>query len=134
MCLGASFIWSGLDATLAALIPATRGGGHVVVGEPYWRRWPLPSGVDDEGYVPLAETAQRFADAGLAVVGLIAASEDDWDRYETLHWRAVDEWLADHPQDPDAAEFHARNARCREQYLQYERELLGWAIFVGRKR
>lgn len=133
MCLGASFIWSGLGGTLSALVPATRAGGHVVVGEPYWRRWPLPSGVDDEGYVPLAETARRFEHTGLPVIGLIASNEDDWDRYETLHWRAVDEWLAEHPDDPDAPEFRERNARYREQYLQHERELLGWAIFVGRK-
>jgi SAM-dependent methyltransferase len=134
MCLGASFIWSGLDATLAALIRATRAGGHVVVGEPYWRRWPLPAGVDDEGFVPLPETALRFDRAGLAVVGMIASSDDDWDRYETLHWRAVDEWLVENPHDPDAHEFRARNERYREQYFQHQRELLGWAIFVGRKR
>ena len=134
MCLGASFIWAGLDATLAALSAATRAGGHVVVGEPYWRRWPLPSGIDDEGFVPLAETARRFATGGLTVVGLIGSSEDDWDRYETLHWRAVDEWVAEHPEDPDAPEFRARNERSREHYLEHERELLGWAIFVSRKR
>jgi SAM-dependent methyltransferase len=134
MCLGASFIWSGLDATLSALIPATRPRGHVVVGEPYWRRWPLPSGIDDQGFVPLAETAERFERAGLSVVGLIASSDDDWDRYESLHWRAVDEWLAQHPDDADAPEFRSRNERYRTQYLQHERELLGWAIFVTRKR
>jgi SAM-dependent methyltransferase len=133
MCLGASFIWSGLDGTLSALVPATRPTGHVVVGEPFWRRWPLPPGVDDQGFVPLAETSERFERAGLSVVGLLASSEDDWDRYETLHWRAVDEWLAEHPDDPDAPDFRARNERYREQYFQHERELLGWAIFVTRK-
>src|SRR5919204_6032738 len=35
MCLGASFVWGDLPGTLAALVPATRAGGHVVVGEPY---------------------------------------------------------------------------------------------------
>src|SRR2546430_264782 len=59
MCLGASFVWTDLAGTLAALAPAVRQGGHVVVGEPYWRRWPLPEGVDDGGYVTLAETVER---------------------------------------------------------------------------
>jgi SAM-dependent methyltransferase len=134
MCLGASFIWSGLDATLAALTPATGAGGHVVVGEPYWRRWPLPAGVDDDGFVPLGETAERFAEAGLHLVGLIASSDDDWDRYESLHWRAVDEWLAEHPDDPDAPKFRERNERYRAQYLHQQRELLGWGIFIARRR
>jgi len=134
MCLGASFVWKGLPGTLSALTPRARSGGHVVVGEPYWRRWPLSADVDDEGFVSLAETANRFADAELELVGLIASSEDDWDRYETLHWQAVEEWLADHPDDPDAPEFRRRNARYRDDYLQRQRELLGWAIFIARKR
>ena len=46
LCLGASFIWDGLDGTLAALTPAVRPDGFVVVGEPYWRVWPLPEGFE----------------------------------------------------------------------------------------
>lgn len=42
MCLGASFVFGGLAGTLDALEPAVHPGGHAVVGEPYWRRWPLP--------------------------------------------------------------------------------------------
>jgi SAM-dependent methyltransferase len=134
MCLGASFVWAGLEGTLSALRPAVPDGGFVVVGEPYWRRWPLPADVDDEGFVPLADTAHRFDIAGLELVGVIAASDDDWDRYETLHWQAVEAWLADHPNDADAAEFRQRNARYREDYLRWQRELLGWAIFIARRR
>jgi hypothetical protein len=133
MCLGASFVWGDLPGTLAALVPATRAGGHVVVGEPYWRTWPLPDNVDDQGYVPLAETMARFHAAGLAPVSLIAASEDDWDRYESLHWRALEEWLAAHPDDPDSAQIRSRHEASRDDYLRRERDLLGWAIFVTRK-
>ena len=133
LCLGASFVWHGLDGTLEALAPAVRPGGNVVVGEPFWRSWPLPEGIDDLGYVPLRETVARFEAAGLALVSLIASSEDDWDTYESLHWRAVEEWLAEHPGDPDAATIRARNEASRDAYLRHERALFGWAIFVARK-
>jgi len=133
MCLGAGFIWEGLVGTLRALAPAARPKGHVVVGEPYWRRWPLPNGVGDDGWVPLAETMDRFTTAGLAPEALIASSEDDWDRYESLHWRALEEWLAANPDDPEAPELRERHVRSRADYLRWQRELLGWAIFVARK-
>jgi SAM-dependent methyltransferase len=133
LCLGASFVWTDLAGTLAALAPAVRSGGHVVVGEPFWRTWPLPERVDDQGYVPLYETVERFERTGLAVVSMIAASEDDWDRYESLHWRALEEWLAEHPDDPDAPEIRARHENARDGYLRFQRALLGWAIFAGRK-
>lgn len=131
MCLGASFIWDGLAGTLSALVPAARRGGHVVVGEPYWRRWPLPDGIDDGGYVMLDETAARFAAAGLQLEALFDASLDDWDRYETPHWRALEEWLAANPDDPDAPEFRRRHEQSRHEYLAWQRDLLGWAIFAA---
>src|SRR5436190_19536402 len=135
MCLGASFVWGGLESTLAALAPAARDeGGAVVVGEPYWRRWPLPDGVDDGGFVPLAETAGRFAAAGLTLEALIASSDDDWDRYESLHWAALEDWLAANLDDPDAPRIQELHARNRDEYLSRGRELLGWASFVCRKR
>lgn len=133
MCLGASFIWDGLEGTLAELAPAVRPGGHVVVGEPYWRRWPLPSDIEDEGYTTLAGTTERFEAAGLAVVGLIASSEDDWDAYESLHWLALEDWLAENPTDPDADEIRRQHEKARERYLGWQRELLGWTIVIGRK-
>jgi precorrin-6B methylase 2 len=133
LCLGASFVWDGLDGTLDALVPAVRPGGHVAVGEPFWRAWPLPETVDDEGYVPLAETAAKLERAGLALTTLIAASKDDFDTYESLHWRALEEWLAENPGDPEAAAIRDRHDANRRLYLEHLRALLGWAIFVGRK-
>ena len=134
LCLGATFVWGRLAGTLATLAPAVRGGGHVVVGEPYWRSWPLPDGIEDEGFTSLFETVEHFKRARLSLVSLIAASDDDWDRYESLHWQAVEEWLTEHPDDPGAEQIGRRHEEARDRYLCYRRELLGWAIFAGWKR
>jgi SAM-dependent methyltransferase len=129
LCLGASFVWGTIAEAAAVLCPAVRGGGFVAIGEPYWRQWPLPGGIDDRGYVDLTGTIERFEAAGLATTGIIAASADDWDRYESLHWRALEEWLAEHPDDG----IRRRHEQRRSDYLRYQRALLGWAIFVGRR-
>ena len=133
MCLGASFIWEGLDRTLEALIPIAVPSGNVVVGEPYWRTWPLTDGTDDEGFTSLRETVRRFESARLVVTGVIASSEDDWDAYESLHWRALEEWLRANPDDPDAPDIRQRHETYRDRYLTTQRDSLGWAIFAGRK-
>jgi SAM-dependent methyltransferase len=133
LCLGATFVWDDLAGTLAALTPAVRPGGHIAVGEPYWRHWPLPRGTDDQGYVALRETVAKIEEAGLSLEGIIASSEDDWDHYESQHWRALEEWLAENPRDSDSSEIRERHRRNRDTYLNLERELLGWAIFIGRK-
>jgi SAM-dependent methyltransferase len=133
LCLGATFVWDDLAGTLAALTPAVRPGGHVAVGEPYWRQWPLPRGTDDQGYLALRETVEKIERAGLALEGVIASSEDDWDRYESQHWRALEEWLAENPRHPDAAEIRQQHEDARDHYLSVQRELMGWAIFAARR-
>ena len=136
LCLGASFVYGSLADTVDALAPAVRPGGHVVVGEPYWRRLPLPHDYADrdDPWTTLEGTVVIFETSGLPVVSVIASSEDDWDRYETLHWQAVEVWLAANPADPDAPEIRSRHERAKSSYLRYQRDYLGWAIFVGWKR
>lgn len=135
LCLGASFVYGSLADTVAALAPTVRPGGHVAVGEPYWRRLPLPEEYEERGdpWTTLEGAVLAFETEGLPVVSVIASSEDDWDRYETLHWQSVERWLIENADDPDAPEIRARHARDKRTYLRYEREYLGWAIFVGWK-
>jgi SAM-dependent methyltransferase len=136
LCLGASFVFGSLADTVEALAPTVRPGGYVVVGEPYWRRLPLPDDYADrdEPWTTLEGTVSVFETSGLPVVSVIVSSEDDWDRYETLHWHAVETWLADNADDPDAAEIRSRHEGYKRNYLRHQREYLGWATFVGWKR
>ena len=133
LCLGASFVYGSLADTVEALAPAVRPGGHVVVGEPYWRVLPLPPDYEDRNdpWTTLDDTVTIFETSGMSVVSVIASSEDDWDRYETLHWQAVERWLAENQDDPDAAEIRARHERAKRVYLRHGRDVLGWAVFVG---
>ena len=136
LCLGASFVYGSLADTVETLAPTVRPGGHVVVGEPYWRRLPLPDDYEDRSdpWTTLDGTVTIFETSELPVVSVIASSEDDWDRYETLHWQAVELWLAANPDDPDAPEIRSRHERAKRVYLRHGRDYVGWAIFVGWKR
>jgi len=138
LCIGATFVYGGLVPTLERLAPTAP---QVAVGEPYWRVWPLPpeAGREDEPrrtaedeFLPLVATVERAESTGVRVVSLIASSEDDWDRYESLHWQTLDDWLAQNPDHPQAEEFRALGAAHRERYLRWERAAMGWAILVCR--
>lgn len=133
LCLGATFIWGTIGDTAAALRPTVPDGGFVAIAEPFWRQWPLPENVAAESYVGLAETVTRFERHGFRIIGVIAASDEDWDHYESLKWRAIEEWLAENPDHPHADDFRTAHERRRRDYFRFERALLGDAIFVGRK-
>jgi hypothetical protein len=92
----------------------------------------LPCTSVQEDFVTLAQTVARFEAAGPRLVTVIASSQDHCDAYESLHWLALDEWLHAHADDPDAADFRRLGDEYRDRYLRWTRDLLGWAIFVGR--
>ena len=137
LCIGATFVYGGLVPTLERLRPAAP---LLAVGEPYWRVWPLPPDpfageherTDESEWLPLLETVERFESTGVRVVSLVASSQEDWDRYETLKWQTLDEWLAANPGHPQADEFRERGAAERARYLGWERDAMNWAIFVCR--
>jgi SAM-dependent methyltransferase len=134
LCLGAAFVWGTIADAAEALGIAVPAGGLIAIGEPFWQQWPLPEGVEAEDFVGLRETVSRFEQAGFRVIGIIAASDDDWDHYESLHWRAIEEWVAQQPAHPRVEELRVAHDQLREDYFAFKRALLGWAIFVGRKK
>ena len=114
LCIGASFVYGGLVPTLTVLRPGVRGGGHVAVGEVFWHA-PPPADLEDYGAGSFSERFGLFETAGLPVVSVIAASDDDWDRYDTLHYVAIEDWLAEHGSEDGAAEIRAASTRPRSR-------------------
>jgi SAM-dependent methyltransferase len=137
ICLGASWTFSGHRGTLRALRDATASGGQVLVGEPFWLKDP------DPGYLSSAEferdefgthagNVEVGVEEGLQPMLALVSDGDEWDRYETLQWRAAVRWSATHPDDPDVPELIERVERGRREFLEHGRETLGWALYLFR--
>ncbi len=134
-CLGASWIFDGHRGTLQALRRWVRPGGLVLVGEPYWRHPPIPdylaaSGFRATSFVSHAENMAIGAELGLGPLYSLASNEDDWDRYQGLQWRAAERYARTQPDDPDLPEFLDHVHRDRDTYLRWERDTLGWAVYL----
>jgi len=82
------------------------------------------------GYVSLSETGAKVERHGVSLIALISSSTDDWDRYESLHWRAVEDWLAENDDDDD--EIRRTNEERKRRYLA-RRDAFGWAMFLARR-
>lgn len=131
LCLGAAFVWGHIGNAAAALREIVGAGGAIAVGEPFWREAgragsPASTTATDNGFVDLPQTVERFEAAGVDLTGMVAASEDDWDRYKSLQWRAAVELGGE-----EVIEHHLAR---RDYYLSVRRAELGWAIFTGRVR
>ncbi|MFW6184777.1 MAG: class I SAM-dependent methyltransferase, partial [Chloroflexota bacterium] len=123
--------------TLAALQQMTRPGGQIVVGEPYWRQEPAPpylemAGMARDDFGSHYENVVSGQELGLELLHTIVSSEDDWDVYEGLQWYASERYARANPDDPDVPQLVSRQREQQQEYLQYGRDTLGWAIYLFR--
>jgi SAM-dependent methyltransferase len=135
VCLGASWTFGGHRGTLRALSRFVRPGGQVLAGEPFWRREPEPEYLAATGYDRLSFAGHAVnvaigVEEGLTPLYTLVSSEDDFDRYEALQWRAVERYVRAHPDDPDVPELLARQRQERDTYLRWGRDTLGWALYL----
>ena len=138
LCLGATHALGGYAETLRALAPRVRPGGHVLVGQGYWKRTP-----DTEYLERLGATADEMTShdgnlaagiaEGLEVVGAWISGTDDWDRYEGLYADTVERHVAEHPGDPDSAAMRERIRSWREAYRRWGRDTLGFGLYLFRR-
>jgi SAM-dependent methyltransferase len=134
-CLGASWTFGGHRATIRALAAAVRPGGKVLVGEPFWKREPAAEYLESTGmragdFGSHEENVQAGVAEELVPWLALVSSGDEWDRYETLQWRATARHAAAEPDDPDLPELVSRVERNRGEYLRWGRNTLGWALYL----
>ena len=131
LCIGASFIWGGYRPTIRAMKKAIRTGGKLVIGEPYWLKGDVPSEYSEQQAVHTEyELLQITREEGVDLEYVMRASHDDWDRYEAGNWYGLIRWIEENPDHPERQDVinHLHNAQ--DEYLRYEREYLGWAMYI----
>lgn len=129
-CLGASFIWNGFAPAVRALATAVVPGGRIAIGEPYWLSTPPTEYARTHPFHSEADILSIVRRAGLTVAGIVRASHDDWDRYASANWTGLLAWLEENPDHPERDQVLDRLNTSQEDYMRYEREHLGWAIYV----
>ncbi|MFZ5822991.1 MAG: SAM-dependent methyltransferase [Bacillota bacterium] len=135
ICLGASWVFGGYQATLRRLARFVKPGGQVMVGEPFWTREPDPeyleaSQTGREDYGTHATNAAAGEAEGLTLLYTLVSSQQDWDRYEGRRWRAAERYAKAHPDDQDVPAILARARRTRDAYLRWGRDSVGWAVYL----
>ena len=138
-CMGATWIWNGYKGTLEALRDMTKPDGTVIIGEPYWLKTPDPEylkidNMRKETYADSHYDNIKTAEAlGLTCVYTIVSTQQDFDQYEALGWWAITQYAEANATDPDLPEILERMKREKYVYLEWQRDTMGWALYVFRK-
>ena len=124
-CLGASFALGGYRAALERLSEELAAGGRLAIGDLH-----STDGTSTDELPSLAELVHIVEEFDFEIVGIVAAGHDDWDRYESLHWKNAHDWAVRNPEHPDREAVLADSRRFRNDYLA-NRGQLGWTIVCG---
>lgn len=135
LCIGATHAYGGYLPTLAALQTLVRPGGQILIGEGYWQLAPDPEylallGAEPDELTSHANNVSRAVAAGLTPLYSVTSSADDWDHYEGLYCRAIERFVAAHPDDPESPEFAAYIRRWNAGYLRWGRDTLGFGLYL----
>ena len=131
-CIGATFIWGGYRETINGMRDAIGKNGKLVIGEPYIIKEPVP----EEYFQKIQpmhselELVKIAREEGYDIQYMIRASHDDWDRYEASNWFSLSKWLENYPDHPDFQQVVDWYHSTQDEYLQYGREYLGWAVYI----
>jgi SAM-dependent methyltransferase len=120
---------------LAALAKGVRPGGRILWGETFWKREPSAqfralTGPVAALYAGHADYVAAGAAAGLTPLYAAVSSDQEWDEYAWRYSTAVETWLAEHPDDPQAPAMRQRIAGYRALYLGEGRDTLGFGLYL----
>jgi SAM-dependent methyltransferase len=138
ICIGSGHALGGLSATLDALARVVRPGGHVLIGEGYWRKRPSAEylaglgGTEEESRSHAANVELGVA-KGMTPLYATTATEREWDGYEWAYSRNIELYAAENPEDPAVPAMLQRIRAWRRLYLEHGRETLGFGLYLFRR-
>ena len=138
MCSGARPFGAAASENLEGLKERARAGGLIVLGEGYWRTTPSPAFLEALGGATESEMTSHAGNVAMGeAMGLVplwatTASDAEWDEYEWRYGRSIEDFVAENPGDPDAAEMLTRIRGWRKTYLTMGRDTLGFGLYLFR--
>lgn len=140
-CLGATWIGDGVPGTVDLLRKSLKPGGIMLIGHPYWRKEPegeeclTACGAEQESdWLSLPEQIAELQSLDLDVIEMMLADQDSWDRYVAAQWRNIREFIDTHPNDELTPMFREEITTSPIQHTKFQREFLGWGVFVVKPR
>jgi SAM-dependent methyltransferase len=135
-CIGATFIFGGFKQTVQAMKQAIRPNGRLGIGGTYWAsdRVPPEYAQRETSTHPEEELLRITQEENFEIEYVIRASRDDWDRYYSDNWYGLIRWLEDNPGHPEREQVKTHLHNSQDDYFRYEREYMGWAMYVLRPK
>ncbi len=132
-CIGATFCWEGgFQEAIRSMKTAIPPRGSLIVGEVHWLTSNPPPEVKQlwPSFSTEYELLTMAHTEGLELTYVLHSNHDDWDHYESENLRGLADWLEENPAHAEREEVIRHLHESQEEYLRFEREFYGWALYV----
>lgn len=137
VCTGSSHALGGYESCLQTIIPLLKRHGQILFAEGYWKKKPDAEYLE---YLQASENDYYFhwQNVEIAVKHNLTplyshtASEEDFDNYEWLYSRSIEDYALENPNDTDNGDMLKHIRLWRKNYLRYGRDTLGFALYLFR--
>jgi protein-L-isoaspartate O-methyltransferase len=130
-CIGATFAFGGYQKTIQTMKRAVHQNGRLGIGETHWLSTQVHPVYAQKQTTTHTETelTQFTRDEGFELEYIIRASNDDWDRYYSDNWYGLIRWLEENLTHPDHEQVFQHLRTDQDDYLQFQRLYMGWAMY-----
>lgn len=135
--IGAFQAFGDIRTALTKLRGLVRPGGRLLFGCEYWEHVPteeelaaLWEGTSAEDCLLLPDLVDAAISAGFRPLSTATVTRQEWEAYESGHMAPREEWLAAHPEHPQAKEVREQLDQQRTIWLRGHRDLLGFAYLT----
>jgi len=139
VCLGATHAFghaeNALPETVKKLRQIVRPGGHILIGEGYWKQTPDRDYLDLIGepagiYRSHAQTIADLRALGFTLMPAGCANLDEWDDFEWGHLRRAEVRALEHPGSRDNIERLKERREWMDGYLNWGRSTMGFGYYL----
>jgi SAM-dependent methyltransferase len=117
----------------ASLRPHLKPGGHLLYGDPFWRRPPSEAlAARSVPYGTHAGYVRAGAEAGLQPRLALESSQAELDGWAWRMSRSIQDWLEANPGHPMAAAYRAQADYMLDAYLGEARDSLSFGLYLFR--
>ena len=138
VCIGSTHALGGLVPTLQAMSRKVKKGGYLLIGEGYWKQRPSRDylealgGAEESELQSHAANVRTAEELGLVPLWSSVTNDDEWDEYEWLYSKSVEDYCHEHPEDPDREAMLDKIRAWRRTYLTWGRDTLGFGLYLLR--
>ncbi|BBM83686.1 class I SAM-dependent methyltransferase [Candidatus Uabimicrobium amorphum] len=137
ICTGSSHALGGYEKSLQVLIPLLKKNGQMLFAEGYWKQKPHSEYLQylhasENDYYSHWQNVDVAIKHNLVPLYSHTASEEDFDNYEWLYSRSIEDYVIENPEDEDNEDMLKHIRLWRKNYLRYGRDTLGFALYLFR--